>query len=266
MMYVIACKRVANTFAHHVGAVIYPAIVDIAREPADERTDAKPHAKTWEEEAAIEGQSPKQARALLKAMRQARKSADVSFNQPAFEAAAFTAGERTLKHSKHEFKRLGIDIRSEPTMTPLIDGWRHDNVALITKMQTDSLDRIETVLRDGWGQRAETLSGAIKDILGSSDDPKSEGKLQRRADLIARDQVLTLHSKITRHRQKKAGINKYIWTTSNDERVRPEHEELEGETFSWDGEGDPEEGHPGEAVNCRCVAYPVLDDEFLDES
>lgn len=259
----LACTRVANAFARAVGAAIFPHVEALAKQPA-ERTDAG--TKNLEEEAEVEGQTPEQARILLKAMRQAKQAAVENFDQPAFNTAAFTAGARTLKHSKHEFKRLGIDIRKEPTTTPLIDGWRHDNVALITKMQDDHLDKIEKVLRDGWGQRAETLSGGIEDILGqASDGTKTQGQLHRRAGLIARDQVLKLHAKITRYRQKAAGINKYVWTTSLDERVRDEHAELEGETFSWDGEGDPDEGHPGEAVNCRCVAYPVLDDEFLDE-
>jgi SPP1 gp7 family putative phage head morphogenesis protein len=101
-----------------------------------------------------------------------------------------------------------------------------------------------------------------------------------RADLIARDQVLKLNSQITRTRQTSAGIKRYTWTTSGDERVRGnpnglypdsdrDHWSLDGRTFSWDAPPvvNPKTGetaHPGEDFQCRCVATPVLD--FLEET
>ena len=42
------------------------------------------------------------------------------------------------------------------------------------------------------------------------------------------------------------------------DRVRDEHQELEGETFSYDD--PPSEGLPGQPVLCRCFAEPVLDE------
>lgn len=150
-----------------------------------------------------------------------------------------------------KFRPLGVDIRKIPTMRPLIDGWRKDNVALIKNMHQEQVDKVEKILDEGWGRHPRSIAKDIEERIGVS---------KSRAELIARDQVLTLHAKITRHRQRAAGINSYIWTTSLDERVREAHAELEGEEFSWDEGGDPEEGHPGEAVNCRCVAFPVLEE------
>jgi SPP1 gp7 family putative phage head morphogenesis protein len=62
-------------------------------------------------------------------------------------------------------------------------------------------------------------------------------------------------------RQTNAGITHYIWSTSHDERVRASHARLNGETFSWKDppEVDGERANPGEPVNCRCVAIPVID-------
>ena len=52
------------------------------------------------------------------------------------------------------------------------------------------------------------------------------------------------------------GITQYIWRTSRDERVRESHLVLEGKTFSWDS--PPDVGHPGQDINCRCTAEPVI--------
>ena len=84
------------------------------------------------------------------------------------------------------------------------------------------------------------------------------GIAQRRAALIARDQLGTLNGELSKRRQLAAGITKYRWQTARDERVRPSHRNVQGQVFSW--EAPPEMGHPGEPINCRCVALPVLDD------
>lgn len=42
----------------------------------------------------------------------------------------------------------------------------------------------------------------------------------------------------------------YIWRTVGDERVRPSHEEHDGDAFNW--HIPPETGHPGSEHNCRC--------------
>lgn len=230
-------------------AIVLHRVDDFAKPPPDERKDAK------------EPKSPNAgaAKTLTDQMRSATKKA---LSASGINGAADTAADRNVTHSKNEFKRLGIDIRKEPNMTPLIDGWRKDSVARVTAMADDQLDKIEDILSEGFGRRAESIA---KDIERQLDDVSAS-----RAELIARDQVLTLNAKITEFRQVASGIEEYVWTTSNDERVRDEHEALEGETFSWDEGGDPEEGHPGEAINCRCTAFPILpelsgDDAGTDE-
>lgn len=45
---------------------------------------------------------------------------------------------------------------------------------------------------------------------------------------------------------------KYIWRTRGDNKVRSEHAERDGKVFEWNN--PPEDGHPGEAPNCRCRA------------
>jgi SPP1 gp7 family putative phage head morphogenesis protein len=104
------------------------------------------------------------------------------------------------------------------------------------------------------GGHVEGLQQAIEDEFGFS---------ARRANLIARDQVLKLNGQLTQTRQVNAGIEEYIWTTSGDERVRDEHKDKEGQTFSWN-DPPPDTGHPAEDYQCRCTAFPIIP-ELQDE-
>jgi SPP1 gp7 family putative phage head morphogenesis protein len=161
--------------------------------------------------------------------------------------------QRVDRHAAGETKRL-IGL---PTSIPkkLEERFRKENVALIKSIAEDQLDQVTELLDDAFeaGDDVDTVRAKVKERFDVS---------KSRADLIARDQVLKLNSQITQARQRSVGIESYIWSTSNDERVRPGHDDLEGETFRWD---DPpvtnEEGdrnHPGEDYQCRCVAIPVL--------
>jgi SPP1 gp7 family putative phage head morphogenesis protein len=93
---------------------------------------------------------------------------------------------------------------------------------------------------------------------GLADEIKAIGDVtDSRAKLIARDQTSKMNGAMTMLRQTSLGISRYIWQTAGDERVREEHADLDGQAFAWDA--PPSEGNPGEPVNCRCVAIPVID-------
>jgi SPP1 gp7 family putative phage head morphogenesis protein len=79
---------------------------------------------------------------------------------------------------------------------------------------------------------------------------------RNRARLIARDQVGKLYGQINAARQQAIGVTHFVWQTSNDERVRDEHEERNGKTYSY---ANPPDGElPGQPIQCRCVANPIL--------
>ena len=82
---------------------------------------------------------------------------------------------------------------------------------------------------DNYGKRVEDL----RDLLYQRGNVSTS-----RATLIARDQVGKLNGALTRARHEAAGIEKYVWSSSKDERVREAHRELDGRTFSW-AEGLP---------------------------
>ena len=77
------------------------------------------------------------------------------------------------------------------------------------------------------------------------------------AKRIARDQTSKLTGQLNQARQTEVGVDSYTWQTSEDERVRPEHSDNNGQVFAWNSP-PPATGHPGEDVQCRCVAVAVI--------
>lgn len=98
---------------------------------------------------------------------------------------------------------------------------------------------------------------------------RHKGVSQRKAAFLARQETKLLVAEYRKNRFKQQGVTKYRWSTVLDGRERELHRELNGRIFSWD---DPpiidattgERGNPGEAYNCRCVAIPVIDDDWWD--
>ena len=81
---------------------------------------------------------------------------------------------------------------------------------------------------------------------------------EKHVRLIARDQVSKLNGQLNRARQVSAGIEKFVWRTQRDPRVRDAHEAIDGGVFSWT-DGAPEIGFPGEPIQCRCYGLAVID-------
>ena len=67
---------------------------------------------------------------------------------------------------------------------------------------------------------------------------------------------------INERRQIALGITHYIWRTRDDSKVRAEHAPRDDKIYSWDHVH--EDGHPGQAPNCRCFAEPVVSDSLLE--
>lgn len=142
--------------------------------------------------------------------------------------------------------------------------WVSENVNLIKSLPRDNLVRMKNIIKNGF-RNGLTLTEMSKEIS------RQYGIGKRSARLLARDQLSTLNAQITKKQQDDAGVRKYRWSTSNDERVRPCHAELDGKVISWDDPPeiwyDTKQGrvytgrmcHPGEDYLCRCVAIPVFE-------
>lgn len=164
-------------------------------------------------------------------------------------------------------RTIGIDVSAIVRNEDLADYLRQAaarSTSLITGLTDDTLKRIEqTVLRNSIaGNSVATLREDLRRDFGIED---------RRAQLIARDQTATMVSELNRVRQEQAGITKYIWSTSQDERVRGDpdgkypkarysHFHLDGKEYEWGKPTGAENGDPpGIPINCRCVARAVVE-------
>lgn len=150
---------------------------------------------------------------------------------------------------------VGIDVSKLMTSNQAIAGKMaaasKANVELIKSIPVEYFDRIRALVEGNTegGFRYEDIVDKVKEVGGIT---------ERRADLIARDQTSKMNSAFNEARQTSLGIEEYVWQGAADERERETHVANNGLTFRWD---DPpaETGHPGEDVQCRCVAIPVFD-------
>jgi SPP1 gp7 family putative phage head morphogenesis protein len=161
------------------------------------------------------------------------------------------------RFNKKQFQKInesvfGIDIfLHEPWLGDQLELFANQNAQLITSIPEQELDRVAGDIQRGLQQGLR-----YSDI--AADLQKSFGISHRKAKLIARDQTTKLNSSLTRLRQQEAGVEEYIWQTVEDERVRPTHRHNNGKRFRWD-KPPPITGHPGNDINCRCVARPILE-------
>ena len=86
----------------------------------------------------------------------------------------------------------------------------------------------------------------------------------RKADFIAEQETSLFVSKWREQRAKDVGCTRYQWSTSHDERVRPDHRALNGKVFAFDtppitDQATGARNNPGEDFRCRCVAIPILE-------
>ena len=147
-----------------------------------------------------------------------------------------------------------------------------ENVFLIRSEARHHVGGIMQAIMDdyrgtGFPDESKSLAGRIQAISGIT---------REHASVIARDQTAKLNSRLVQARQEDAGITHYIWRTAGDNRVvgqpgglypkgntaHGNHYERNGKVFRWDR--PPDDGHPGEAILCRCVALPVLNPAKLN--
>lgn len=164
-------------------------------------------------------------------------------------AAQRTLGAVDEALAESILRAVGVDISSYLAPDTEIGAALREgvaaNVELIKSIPTQYLDAIRDTVSTAFakGERFESVVGRIAHI----------GEVTKsRAELIAQDQIAKLTSKFNEVRQTSVGITHYVWSTSHDERVRPSHAAVNGETFAWKSppEIDGEHVNPGEAVRC----------------
>lgn len=149
----------------------------------------------------------------------------------------------------------GVDIvRGEPQLASRLQAWEADNIQLIRSIP----EQISSQL-SGAMNKAFQEGTSLKDLTKIVQERTGVGRA--RAELIARDQIGRLNGQLAEMRQRNAGIDAYIWRTSQDERVRPTHRVRDGKTFKWSDGGIK----PGSEIRCRCNADPVFPNDLTGE-
>jgi SPP1 gp7 family putative phage head morphogenesis protein len=188
--------------------------------------------------------------------------------QEVYDTIAFEQMSRDIFGAVDERARKSIAAQlglspDELPESPLKQQWLENQRRLGKQAALDFTDGVEKVLEDAptgivIGELADELEGRL-------------GVAASRADLIATDSVLKLNANLNETRQRSVGIDRYVWRTSVDERVRAWHVELDGTEHSWadpplgGGTGAEDYGHPGSGIRCRCTAEAVIP-EFEDSA
>lgn len=166
-----------------------------------------------------------------------------------------------------DLESISIEVQlTEEQKNNLIEDYNNNQSLSIKKWNNEQVQR----LRDAVSKIQFTgyNKSSLRDIL------MYEWNVSKnKAQFLSRQETSLLLSKFRREQNLKAGVRKYKWSTSLDERVRPEdgnkftpgnnHKRLHGKVFFY---GDPpivdtktgRRAEPGEDFNCRCIAIPVI--------
>jgi SPP1 gp7 family putative phage head morphogenesis protein len=228
--YLAQLRRIEHEVARGIREIILPAYVSKLTTDADES-------------------SMSALRLLVGAMVRA-VSGQVS------QLMALEGANHTKKWMTNARRAFGINLASvilENDLEGFMEAVSLRNASLIQGFADDILKRVATQTATSLiaGESAATLQAKLKRQLEISD---------ARAWLIARDQTAKLTADLNRKRHEDAGIDSYIWRTSQDERVRPRHAALEGKRYKYGEPTGAEEGlPPGQPIQCRCVAQAIVE-------
>lgn len=195
---------------------------------------------------------------------------------------AISGSDQNLRQWKKFTKSLvGLEVvLDEPWEAEALENWGENSLNLIGGLTSEYAKRYSFIINNGirFGETASSMAIKIK-ALGND-------MTKRRAALIARDQVASLHGELTKARQTDAGIALYIWQTVGDERVRgkpggrypnavPSHHLMSGTVNKWSDNtvysndqgvtwkkrvGKMPIAIPGQEILCRCSALAFFDD------
>ena len=165
-------------------------------------------------------------------------------------------GEAVWEHNSTELGRLLSINVGDLGLEEFLESFVRENTTLIRSVMARQLVRMERIIVEA------ATEGTSNRVLAQS--LMRTFRLSRaQANTIARTEIAKANSQLTQMRMMQAGVGRYRWSTSRDERVRDRHSELDGQIFEWTAppiaEASGARYHPGQGINCRCVAIPVLE-------
>jgi len=167
---------------------------------------------------------------------------------------------KTFKDSKREIPILKLKTPSEALKNSV----------------SENIDLIKTIV----DKQVTDLQAAVFKSLRRGFDPEIiETEVLKQCDngleyakFVSRDQLAKAHAAINEERQRSAGIDGYIWIVTNDSKARKSHREHHNKFYTWDKpplinfaldnqKRAPENLHPGEDYQCRCIGLPAFSHE-----
>ncbi len=181
--------------------------------------------------------------------------------------------------NKNRFENM---LKQSLNVSTLISGVGATEANLNLALQSTKLTNVGLIKSIGSEHWSKILIAVNQAAAGTLGEPlttrlkKIGGITTRRAKLIARDQTAKATSQMNQARMMDSGIKSYTWRTSEDERVvgnpsglypkgsraHRNHYARNGKEFYWDQ--PPSDGHPGEPIQCRCIAIPIIDKNELN--
>lgn len=151
---------------------------------------------------------------------------------------------------------LKIDVLTGE-LNEILNATVTENVGLIKSIPTQYLQQVQ-----GGVMRSITTGNGLQDLVPFLQ--RQEGITLRRARIIARDQTRKAFSNINFARMEKLGVTEYEWLHSaGGQAPRKLHIGYTGRIFRVDqppiiDEKTGQRGKPGDLINCRCRAIPVI--------
>ena len=169
--------------------------------------------------------------------------------------------EQTLSSYEKQFqqatKAVSVPVKITTKMRDIITETFTENMNLDIERfafsETKEL-RLQVEANMHQGGRAKNLEALLRKRYKTS---------QNKARFLAKQESGLLLAQYRKQRYRDAGVQRYRWRTSNDERVRDYHADLNGKIFFWDEAiigPNGEKGNPKEYFGCRCTAEPILED------
>lgn len=198
--------------------------------------------------------------------------------------------EQLKAHEDKQFQKqlqngIGVSFQTNAPWWPNTKAtWAGNNYNLIVSNARNYVNQInnlaEQAVVNGWSPKQ--LQEQIKKA--------SNGLSDKKCRLLARDQIGKLQGQVAEAQMEEIGLEMYIWDTSGDERVRgnpagkyptavPSHYVMDGLLCRWDDAtvyskdngktwidrpANAVKLHPGQDIQCRCVALAYIP-ELLSE-
>lgn len=144
-----------------------------------------------------------------------------------------------------------------PDMEEIIKASITENVSLIRSIPEQYFLEIE-----GAVMRSITTGNGLQDLIPFIN--KRKKMTMKRVNLIALDQTKKITVALNKQRSVESGLTQFEWVHSSaSKEPRKLHLGYNGKIFSYDDlpiidEKTGERGMPGQAINCKCIAVPVL--------